>query len=52
GLNNSPLATSTTEKDDLNSSLSLRPYHHHPQHHAYYQAQPPPYGKYYQKKKF
>ncbi|CAF2446983.1 unnamed protein product [Rotaria sp. Silwood2] len=42
GLNNSPLATSTTEKDDLNSSLSLRSYHHHPQHHGYYQAQPPP----------
>lgn len=41
GLNNSPLATSTTEKDDLNSSLSLRSYHH-PQHHGYYQAAPPP----------
>ncbi|CAF1936608.1 unnamed protein product [Rotaria magnacalcarata] len=47
-LNNSPLATSTTEKDDLNSSLSIRSYHHHhhhhPQHHGYYQAapQPPP----------
>jgi len=36
------LATSTTEKDELNSSLTLRSYHHHPQHHAYYQAQPPP----------
>ncbi|CAF3666157.1 unnamed protein product [Rotaria sordida] len=43
GLNNSPLATSTTEKDDLNSSLSLRSYHHHhPQHHGYYQGPPPP----------
>ncbi|CAM4852473.1 unnamed protein product [Rotaria socialis] len=45
-LNNSPLATSTTEKDDLNSSLSIRSYHHHhhhhPQHHGYYQAAPPP----------
>lgn len=43
GLNNSPLATSTTEKDDINSSLSLRSYHHHhPQHHGYYQTAPPP----------
>ncbi|CAM4989588.1 unnamed protein product, partial [Rotaria socialis] len=32
-LNNSPLATSTTEKDDLNSSLSIRSYHHHHHHH-------------------
>lgn len=42
GLNNSPLASSTTEKDELNSSLNLRSYHHHPQHHGYYQAPPPP----------
>jgi hypothetical protein len=41
-LNNSPLATSTTEKDELNSSLTLRSYHHHPQHHGYYQTAPPP----------
>lgn len=39
-LNNSPLATSTTEKDDLNPALSLRSYHH-PQHHSYYQTAPP-----------
>ncbi|CAF1237148.1 unnamed protein product [Adineta steineri] len=43
GLNNSPLASSTTEKDELNSSLALRSYHHHhPQHHGYYQQQQPP----------
>jgi hypothetical protein len=42
GLNNSPLASSTTEKDELNSSLNLRSYHHHPQHHGYYQPPPPP----------
>ena len=44
GLNNSPLASSTTEKDELNSSLTLRSYHHHhhPQHHGYYQPPPPP----------
>lgn len=42
GLNNSPLASSTTEKDELNSSLALRSYHHHPQHHNYYQPPPPP----------
>lgn len=42
-LNNSPLASSTTEKDELNSSLALRSYHHHPaQHHTYYQTAPPP----------
>jgi hypothetical protein len=41
GLNNSPLASSTTEKDELNSSLTLRSYHHHPQHHGYYQPPPP-----------
>ncbi len=43
GLNNSPLATSTTEKDELNSPLTLRSYHHHhhPQHHGYYQPPPP-----------
>ena len=41
-LNTSPLATSTTEKDELNSSLSLRSYHHRQQHHGYYQALPPP----------
>lgn len=42
-LNNSPLATSTTEKDELNSSLALRSYHHHSaQHHPYYQSAPPP----------
>lgn len=45
GLNNSPLASSTTEKDELNSPLTLRPYHHphhphhqHAQHHPYYQT--------------
>ncbi|CAF1118537.1 unnamed protein product [Adineta ricciae] len=43
-LNNSPLATSTTDKDELNSSLALRSYHHHhhpAQHHGYYQPPPP-----------
>lgn len=42
GLNNSPLASSTTEKDDLNSPLAFRSYHHHhhPQHHGYYQTPP------------
>ncbi|CAF0820014.1 unnamed protein product [Adineta ricciae] len=37
-LNNSPLATSTTEKDDL----TLRSYHSSHPHHAYYQHQLPP----------
>ncbi|UJR08644.1 hypothetical protein I4U23_012903 [Adineta vaga] len=39
-LNNSPLATSTTEKDDL----TLRSYHPHHPHHSYYQPSihPPP----------
>ncbi|CAF0857873.1 unnamed protein product [Rotaria sp. Silwood1] len=37
-LNTSPLASSTTEKDELN----FRSYHHHPHpHHNYYQSQPP-----------
>ncbi|UJR37577.1 hypothetical protein I4U23_030276 [Adineta vaga] len=45
GLNNSPLATSTTDKDELNSSSVLRSYHHHhlpAHHHGYYQPPPPP----------
>ena len=47
-LNNSPLASSTTEKDELNSPLSLRSYHHHHLHHQQQQQQQQHHGGYYQ----